>query len=53
MLEAFFKLPESLSALHQLSLHFWSQLLKELEFLNHKVEIMLKSLLYVFFDIVV
>jgi len=53
MIEVLFKLFE-LEGLHdELSLHFWSDLLKEWELFNDQIIIVKKSLVDVLFDIVV
>ena len=53
MVEGLFKISENSSVLDELSLHFWSDLLKEWELFNDQIIIVKKSLVDVLFDIVV
>ena len=53
MVEWFFKLMENSSVLDKFWLHFWCNLLIEVEFFNNQVEIKQKRLFNVFSDIVV
>jgi len=53
MIESFLKLSEYSGTLNQVSLHFWSHLLVELEFFNNQVEIEVKGLLNILSDIIV
>ena len=53
MVEWFFKLMENSSVLNKFWLHFWCNLLIEVEFFNNQVEIKQKRLFDVFSDIVV
>ena len=53
MVEWFFKLMENSSVLNKFWLHFWCNLLIEVEFFNNQVEIKQKRLFDIFSDIVV
>ena len=53
MVERFFKLMENSSVLNKFWLHFWCNLLIEIEFFDNQVEIKQKRLFNVFSDIVV
>ena len=53
MIEASLKFFENSGVLDEISLHFWSDLLIELELFNNQVEIIKESLLDVFSDVVI
>lgn len=53
VVELLFELSENIGVLDQLGLHFWSDLLVEREFFDHKIEIVFESLFNVLSDIAV
>ena len=53
MIEASLKLFENSGVLDEIGLHFWSDLLIELELFNNQVKIIKESLLDVFSDVVI